>query len=204
MRVGCIFECGRGGADSMVCQYFLQKMDPSIEIHPRFMDNKKNLIEDCGPVTSLLLAKCDQVAIIWDLFPAWREKGIQPCRKIDREKIFASLKAERVPPDKVVLICIEEELEAWVLADDRALKKILSTYKHPHPLGKLPIYKKPDKIKNPKKRLTNIFNQELGNHRRYEDYRDALKIVEAQPDFRKIKRSTSFCRFAEKIAGIKF
>ena len=140
MRIGYIFECGIKGADGQVCQYLMQKIVPDIEAFCRFMDNKKNLLENCGPVASLLLKSCNYVVIIWDLFPAWREKGIRPCQKIDRGKIFSSLKAENVPSDKVALVCIEEELEAWVLADERALKNVLSFYKHPHPFREDPHF----------------------------------------------------------------
>src|SRR3972149_7468015 len=117
MKVGFIFEGGRGGADGHVCQYFADRLKPQIEIASRYMDNKPNLLENCGPVAALLVKDCDNVVILWDLYPAWREKGIKPCRKDDRLKIFSSLKANKVPLQKVALVCIEEELEAWLLAD---------------------------------------------------------------------------------------
>jgi hypothetical protein len=202
MKIGFIFECGRDGADSQVCRYFAERLTPGIVVVSQFMDNKPNLLENCGPVASLLIEDCDRVIIIWDLYPAWRETFIGPCRKEDREKIFASLQSCEVPLHKVVLVCIEEELEAWLLADKRALKTVLTNYKHPHRVGNLPNLGAPERIPKPKTRLTRIFNQELGAHRRYIDHQDAIRIAEAIPDFNKIKRSTTFRRFAEKAVGI--
>jgi hypothetical protein len=202
MKIGLIFECGRDGADGQVCRYFMEKLNPGAEIVSRYMDVKTNLVEDCGPVASLLVKSCDKVVIIWDLYPAWREDHIKPCRKDDRRKIFASLQSNRVPLSKVALVCIEEELEAWLLADTRALRSFIADRKHPHPLGKLPNFKEPERIIKPKTRLTKIFNRELGVNRCYEDLRDAIKIAKAVPDFKRIRRSCTFRRFAEKAAGV--
>ncbi|MDO8724142.1 MAG: DUF4276 family protein [Syntrophales bacterium] len=203
MKVGFIFECGRGGADGQVGQYFADRLKPQIEIDSRYIDNKQNLLENCGPVAALLVKNCDSVVILWDLYPAWRERGIKPCRKDDRLKIFSSLKTNNVPLQKVALVCIEEELEAWLLADIRAVNSVIAACKHPHPVGKLPNYKEPEKIKAPKTRLTRIFNQELGAYRRYVDYQDAIRIARAIPDFTKMRRSCTFRRFVEKATGVK-
>jgi hypothetical protein len=200
MRIGFIFECGLNGADVQVCRHFMEKLKPGTEIIPQYMDVKTNLVEDCGPVASLLVKSCDRVVIIWDLYPAWRENHIKPCRKDDRQKIFTSLQSNNVPLSKVALVCIEEELEAWLLADTRALRSFIATHKHPHPVGNLKNFKKPEGVKAPKTRLTKIFNQEVG--RRYIDYQDAITIAKAVPDFNHLKRSSTFRRFAEKAAGV--
>jgi hypothetical protein len=52
------------------------------------LDNKKKLVEDCGPVAKALLSECEKVIIVWDLYPAWREKGIKPCRHEDCQANF--------------------------------------------------------------------------------------------------------------------
>ena len=203
MRVGLIFECGRDGADGQVCRYFLEKLTPGVEIVSQYMDVKTNLLEDCGLVASLLVNSCDKVVIIWDLYPAWREKHIKPCRKNDRQKIFSSLQSSNVPLSKVALVCIEEELEAWLLADTRAIRSFIASCKHPHRVGRLTNYKDPERVRKPKTCLNKIFNQELGAHRCYEDLRDAIRIAKAMPDFNRIRRSCTFQRFAEKAAGIR-
>jgi hypothetical protein len=150
-----------------------------------------------------LLSECEKVIIVWDRYPAWREKGIKPCRHEDRQEIFQSLQAENVDLSKVFLVCIQEEMEAWLLADYRAVTSMLQPLKHPHPVGKISRFSNPDSIRNPKKRLTKIFTHELGQRRRYVDYQHAIMLVREIPNFNKIRRSDSFKRFVLKVAGLE-
>jgi hypothetical protein len=203
MKIGFIFECGPDGPDVQVCRHLVHKLDSTIQFIPSTLDNKKKLIEDCGPVARALLSECEKVIIVWDLYPAWREKGIKPCRHEDREAIFQSLQAENIDLDKVFLVCISEELEAWLLADHRAVKAMLQPLKHPHVVGRISGFPNPDRTKNPKKRLTKIFTQELGSGRRYVDYRHAIMIAREISNFNNIRRSDSFKRFALKVAGLE-
>jgi len=203
MKIGFIFECGPDGPDVQVCRHLVHRLDPTIEFISSTLDNKKKLIEDCGPVAKALLGECEKVIIVWDLYPAWREKGIKPCRHEDREAIFQSLQTENIDLDKVLLVCISEELEAWLLADNRAVKAMLQPLKHPHVVGKISKFSKPDHIKNPKKKLTQIFTQELGAGRRYLDYQHAKMLARKIADWKRIRRSDSFRRFALKVAGIE-
>lgn len=112
MKIGFIFECGHEGPDVQVCRYLVQMLDPAIKFVPSTLDNKKKLVEDCGTVAKILLDECEKVIIVWDLYPAWRERGMRPCRHEDRQAIFRSLQAENVDLSKVFLVCIQEELEA--------------------------------------------------------------------------------------------
>src|SRR5260370_8298805 len=95
------------------------------------------------------------VLIVWDLYPPWREKGEKPCRRDDRQAIFHSLDAAGVSPDRVALVCIREELEAWLIADGRAVSKVLSTPTHP---VRIKDPKNPEPIQNPKKILNHLFH----------------------------------------------
>ena len=203
MKIGFIFECGPDGPDVQVCRHLVYKLDPTIEFIPSTLDNKKILIEDCGPVAKALLRECEKVIIVWDLYPAWRERGIKPCRREDREAIFQSLQAENVDLDKVFLVCISEELEAWLLADHRAVKAMLQPLKQPHVVGRISRFSNPDRIKNPKKRLTQVFTQELGAGHRYLDYWHAIMLARKIADWKRIRRSDSFRRFALKVSGIE-
>jgi len=64
-------------------------------------------------------------------------------------------------------------------------------------------FSNPDRIRNPKKKLTKIFTQELGSCRRYVDYRHAIMLAREITDFSRIRRSDSFKRFALKVAGLE-
>lgn len=203
-KIGFIFECGREGPDVLVLRHFMSKLNPNFEMIPRTLDNKRRLIEECGQVAKLLLSECSRIVIVWDLYPAWREKGEKPCRHEDRENILASLTAHGLPSQKVTLVCIEEELESWLIADDRAIRSFIASKKAPHPVGRIPKIKNPDQTSNPKTRMTKLFNQELGQGIRYEDWKHALSIAEQIPDFNRLRRSKCFCRFALKAAGVNF
>ena len=201
MKIGFIFECGPDGPDVQVCRHLVHKLDPSIQFKPSTLDNKKKLVEECGPVAKTLLIECEKVIVVWDLYPAWREKGMKPCRYEDRQAIFQSLKSEDVDLTRVFLVCIREELEAWLLADNRAISAMLKPLKHPHPVGRISSPRHPDRISNPKKRLENIFRQELGY--KYVGTRHALFISREIPDFNRIRRSDSFKRFVLKAVGLE-
>ena len=203
MKIGFIFECGPEGPDVQVCRHLVHKLDPTIQFFPSTLDNKKRLVEDCGPVAKTLLGECEKVIIVWDLYPAWRERGIKPCRHEDRRAIFQSLQAEHVDLGKVFLVCIQEELEAWLLADHRAVTAMLQPLKSPHPVGRITKFSKPDSIKSPKTKLTRIFTRELGEGRRYVDYEHAVRIAREIRDFQRIRRSLSFKRFAFKVCGVE-
>jgi hypothetical protein len=198
-KIGIILECGRDGPDKKVCEYLVSMIDPDIKLIPRTLDNKKNLVSNCGVTARLLLTNCEKVIIVWDLYPAWREKKQKPCLHQDRVDILKNLEANAVPVDKVDLVCIHEELEAWLIADERALTSFIGEIKRPHPVGKIPKSKNPDRVRNPKTRLSRILNEEIGNSRKYIDYQDAEKIVKNIRDLKRLNKSLSFKRFVDKL-----
>lgn len=205
MKIGMIFECGPSGADKIVCQYLAQKLfrikQQELLIEPITLDNKKNLIQECASHAQHLLSiGCDQVLIIWDLYPAWRSKKQKPCRKQDCDSIIDQLDELGVNRQKIALVCIEEELEAWLLADERALIKVLGT---PSRKPRIKPERKPDQVQNPKGRLSQLFKEHRGNNYKYEDRIHAERIVRAIPDFTRLKRSLTFQRFALKLADIE-
>jgi len=196
MKVGMIFECGPQGADKKVCEYLARKIDPTIEIDSVTLDNKNNLVSECGRAAEgLLKSGSDRVVIIWDLHPSWRQTA--PCRKEDRDDIHRSLKASQVDLSRVFLVCIEEELEAWLIADNRAIEVVLSK---PHRQVRIDRIRDPQNVSNPKKMLTKIFRE--NTKRPYNDLVDAEKIVRAMPDLERLKKVETFIRFALKIADV--
>lgn len=196
MNVGMIFECGPHGADVQVCRALAQRLVPTINISHATLDRKPKLVAECGKAAAALLAEgCERVFIVWDLYPAWRERNARPCRHDDRESIYQSLRTSGVRANRVQLVCIEEELEAWLLADGRALSAVLSRPTHP---VKIKHTKNPDGVGNPKGVMRRLFSQ---NGHAYNDLLHAKRIVENVPDFARLRDSITFRRFAERLTG---
>jgi hypothetical protein len=200
MKIGLIFECGPQGADKKVCEILLKKLNPEIQTKSITLDNKPNLVQKCGASAKALcdIECCDRVLILWDLYPGWRTDGERPCRKEDCDAIFQSLDSAGADRAKVHLICIAEELEACLIADGSAIATTLSKPTH---RVDVPDCKKPEQVKNPKKMLSQIYQKSIG--RKYSDLTDAEKIARNISDFNKIRRNSSFCRFALKAVDVE-
>lgn len=197
MKIGMIFESGPQGAEKMVCEHIAKQLCPGIVISSATHVNKPDMIASCGKdVVQLLKEGCKRIIVVWDLFPPWRKTGKKPCRKEDRDAILNSLKLAGVEKTAVFLICIREELEAWLLADGRAIAAVLSTAAHP--VRTIPDEKRPDHVANPKGRLKRLFRV----HRRgeYNDLVHAIKIIKVA-DLTRLRHSASFRRFKAKLAG---
>ena len=198
MKVGMIFECGPDGADFQVCRHLARELQPDLEIAHVTLDNKPKLVAECGAAAAKLLAEgCKRIVIVWDLHPPWRSDRQKPCRKEDRGAILSSLARAGVRSSQVSLVCIEEELEAWLIADGRALSVVLSRKAHP---VKVQDIKDPEGTRKPKTHLIKVFQQ---NGHSYVDRIHARLIVEALPDLTRIRRCATFVRFAVKVTGRK-
>ena len=199
MKVGLILECTREGPDEKVCEYLVKRLQPGTEVVSVTLDNKPKLIAGCGETAAeLLRSSCQRVIIVWDLYPPWRPLGEKPCRLEERQAIFRSLEKAGVT-SKVYLVCIREELEAWLLADRRAIAAAITKLTGHEPT--LSDIKNPESVKNPKLRLDKIFRQHT--HRAYQAHSHAFKIVQELPDFTKIKRCPTFKRFALRATDIE-
>lgn len=198
MKIGLIFECGPQGADIQVCEYLAGKLRPDAKLITRTLDNKANLLSDAGLVAAKLLGEgCDRVLIVWDLRPAWPDKRSKPCRRDERTALLDSLAKAGVAGRPVFLICIEQELESWLLADEAKISAFLSTAAHAYRVGRTA---RPDRVPQPKAKLIGHFKS--ARNWRYEDRVHALKIIQrGGPDWRKLRRSVSFSRFEAKIVG---
>jgi hypothetical protein len=202
-RVGFIFECGRDGPDYKVCHHLLGRLNGRIEMVPRFLDNRPRLLDGCGEVAAALLGieQCNRVVVTWDLEPPW---GGETCRHDDKARATRSLTNANVRLNRVLLLCIERELECWLMADKRALQTVIGRFKRPHPVGQLPDYRSPDEqIGRPKTELISLFQRELGRGRRYVDRDHAILLARNIPDWSRLRRSHSFRRFAEKAARVR-
>ena len=194
MKVGLILECGPAGAETKVLPVLFSMLPGGHEIDSVTMGNKPALVGGCGKAAAgLLSGGCDKVFIFWDLYPAWRESS--PCRKQDCENIRDSLLKENVPLKEVVLVCIEQELEAWLIADGRALRDFLSSAAHK--TKNIRDEKSPDQVENPKAVLSRLFQKH--GRGRYNDLIHAERIARKLPDLSRVRRSVSFARFAGKV-----
>jgi uncharacterized protein DUF4276 len=195
-KVGFIFECGLKGADVLVCEYLASQIRADIMPVSRTLDNKENLLRDAGRVAAALLADgCERVLIVWDLRPAWPDRKHKPCRRVERVAILDAIVKAGVADRPVFLVCIEQELESWLLADEAKIAAYLSSDEHPYPVKRT---KNPDREQNPKAVMMNHFSDARGW--RYEDRTHAIKVMKAtDTDLRKLRRSPSFARFEEKL-----
>ena len=199
MKIGFIVECGPQGAEMEVIPFLARQLCPDIEMDVIPLDRKPRLIQQCGEMAAGLLEKgFDRILIIWDLYPAWREAGVRPCRREDRQAVYLALEKAGVKKAqieaKIGLVCIQEELEAWLIADGRALSAVLSTEAHP---VRVRHVRNPEQMKNPKKALNRRFKKYRG--RRYSDSFHAIQIVRALPDFNRLRRLETFARFCRKL-----
>jgi len=197
MKIGFIFECGPEGADKQVCEYLAREIRPEVTPVSRTLDNKPRLLQDCGLVAAKLLKEgCERVLIVWDLRPAW--PGKKSCRKTERDAVLASLAKAGIAGKPVFLICVEQELESWLLADEKKISAYLSTDAHSYAA---PQVKKPDRVSNPKSVMMNHFKAAKGW--RYEDRTHAIKVLKsAETNLRRLRRSPTFARFESKLLAV--
>ncbi|MEJ7860533.1 MAG: DUF4276 family protein [Pyrinomonadaceae bacterium] len=200
MKVGLILECGPQGADKAVCEYLANLLNPEIEIVSLTLDNKPGLIENCAEATQSLLEldHCDRVVIIWDLYPAWRKAGERPSCIQDRAQILEKLDAAGINIPNVFLVCIVEELEAWLLSEHQAISAVLS---RPHRAVRIRREQRPERVRNPKARLIKYFEENVGKP--YDDRVHAKQIVQNIANTNRLRRCRTFVRFALKVAGIE-
>lgn len=196
--MGFIFECGPQGADKKVCEHLTTAFFPDVEIvRSVTLTNKPLMIQNCGQQASILLAEgCDLVVIMWDLYPAWRKDGARPDCQHDRDQIRRQLAAHKVDDSRVRLLCLREELESWVLADERALSLFLSRTTREYKCKRV---KAPETICNPKDKLCSIFSD--AKRSKYSDLDHAHLIVQKLSSLDRLRRVQSFTRFEQLLRG---
>jgi len=200
MKVGVIVECGPQGAETKVIPHLASLVDPAIQVvEPVSLDDKDKLRRECGRwAKSLLDQGCDRVLIVWDLMPDWGEYEGSGCRHEDKEQIAASLKGAGLQPNdhRVRLVCVEKMLEAWLLADERALSEFLKTKAHPVTVRRR---KRTESVHDPKAALNTLFGTSGSRIRRYVDREHAIRIVRLLPDLSRLRQCATFCRFEDKL-----
>ena len=196
MTIGLILECGPQRADQLVCEYLATQLRSGVAVVSSTMDNKPNLLSNAAKAAALLLADgCERVLIIWDLRPAWPDKANKPCRAAERQTLLNSLSKAGLTGRPVYLVCVEQELESWLLADETKLAGFLSTPAHAHSVARV---RKPDRVGNPKSVVMNHFKE--ARAWRYEDRVHAIKVIRhGAPNWARLRQSDSFARFEAKL-----
>lgn len=195
--IGMVFECGPQGADKQVCEYLAQHLRPGIRVKSRTLDNKDNLLRDAGKVAAQLLKDgCACVLVVWDLRPAWPDKKDKPCRRTERHTVLSRLTEAGLPANAPVYpVCVEQELESWLLANEKAIEAYLSSSTRTYKAGKVTA---PDTVAQPKAVMLNHFKRAQGWV--YDDKVNAVGVLRALPlDMKRMRRSPSFARFEGKL-----
>jgi hypothetical protein len=187
------------GADKKVYEYLAKQLRPDIEICSVTLDSKPKLTEQCGSEAKALLelAGCERVLILWDLYPPWKEKKKKPCRHNDCNLIRESLAKAGLTSQQlqcVHLVCIEKELETFLLTDEQAIRTYLGGLINRD--CKVPNIKHPEREPNPKDVLYRIF--QTNGCRKYEDLKHAEKMIKLVR-IEKLRVCLSFVRFEMKI-----
>lgn len=202
MKLGFVFECSPGGCDIKVFQHILKLINPGFDFtfnfHHAAMKSKKELEKGCGKeVKRLKSIGCEKIFVVWDLIPTWKEDGT-PCRHDDKEKIKKSLAAYALTSNDIIFLCIERELESWLIADEKALKSFFITKNDMK--DEITQVKYPDKHHDPKGLLNKYFN----TYRRVRSFEPMIHtelLLAKMTDVHNLRRSKSFQRFYFKLTG---
>lgn len=137
---------------------------------------------------------CCRVLIVWDVQPRWgRPDGAIQDSKDIRQKLGPHGLANH---PCVFLVPIKAELEAWLLADGRALSQVLSRPEH---RVRIHNTSNVESQANPKKRLENIF-QRYGKP--YVPTTHASQIVASlRPNFGVLGKVPSFGQFGAALTA---
>ena len=113
----------------------------------------------------------------------------------ERQTLLNSLNRAGLADRPVYLVCVEQELESWLLADETKLAGFLSTSTHAYSVARV---RKPDHVGNPKSVVMNHFKEARGW--RYEDRVHAIKVIRHDvPNWARLRQSDSFARFEAKL-----
>jgi|ERR1700733_1748829 len=196
MRIGFVLECSAKGPDADIYPYLANLFCSNLELKKQdilTLANKENVMSDGPLVTKILLESgCDYVLIIWDRMPKWGGTG--NCED-HKAIILEGLESIGVNKTRVILCCIKDMLESWMLGDGNAITAYFQSFTS-HRLIPFPDYKSAVDQSKPEEKLKKY-------NGRYNKYADNFKIIKHIRDFDKIaNRNDSFKFFKESIEKI--
>jgi len=165
---------------------------------PETLKDKRTLLQEAPMIAEILLdSGCNKVFIIWDRKPRWGDGG--NC-ETDRQTLIAELQRLNVTLDKVVLCCIDEMLESWLIADGDGVTNWIKS-KTTHKIKPFVDHKAGNQ-QSPKEKIGSYVKQNFPKVV-YNDYVHNLEILQYLPNFKKaIKWNPSFGEFANAINEI--
>ncbi|MDZ4286548.1 MAG: hypothetical protein U0984_01240 [Prosthecobacter sp.] len=204
MKIGLIVECVQEGPETKVLPALgaLFRDDLSFEIES--LGNKPNVLNRCGRSAKALLdlSKCDRVLVVWDARPPWKEENVEMDPEKEKQKALSSLESSGLANDpRIRLICIVEELEAWLLADGRGITARVNQLRRARPKLKVSITdsKRVETIEWPKSVMQNLFRKY--EVRDYNDWLDAGPIANAIPEAKRLlKHSKVFPQYQDALS----
>lgn len=199
MKLGLVLECGIDGPDALVLTCFARRLQPEIEVETAGMGSKEALFAGGIEAAENLIGSsgCDLALIVWDLKPYWEDADEKNCKSeadLLRSKLEGVDDAVR---SKIRLLCITWELETWLIAEPAAVVDYLSTTTRKAVFS----CKKPLAKNDAKATLDKACKAARGNSRRYEDYREAIRIARHITSTSKLRGVPSFARFSALITG---
>lgn len=202
MKIGIICEGRLGGEDAQVFEHFASRIAPHAAVKTFPQGTKPELIAKTGDVAATLFAiGYDRVLIIWDILPRWNRPDGEQQDTLDLQVSLGNASVATHPC--LFLIAIHKELEAWLLADGKALSAVLSRPTHP---VTIPNTNNADTVANPKKRLEKLFEQHnvpfgiQPAQGTYQPKLAAIRIAENIPTkFGQLGKLASFKKFGRSL-----
>lgn len=199
-RVGILVECGPQGLEvhlcERICSLLRDQHGAAVEEIIVPMDNKRRLLEECGTVTAQLIAEgVDRVIVLWDEEPAWPDRHEKLCWSAERGQILQSMTSVGANIGRVHPVCIERAFEAWLLHDAGLLGRVLS---RPTRKARVKVPAKPHTLRNAKGVLMRVFQR---HGQRYVDVTWATRLAASLEDLNRLRRCSTFKRFAERVMG---
>jgi len=197
MKVGFVFECQDQGPDEVLYTQVAKDLCNNFEISQENISplgNKHAVINDSTlDVVTMFKNGCEYVFIVWDRMPKWKD-GTGKCDD-DKSTLKKNLTGAGVNMDKVIMCCIDEMLESWLIADGRGVTNYFQNINRQSP--KFDDHKTRAEQAAPKERLS-AYNG------RYNEYKDNLGILKGlNKDYSRAARwNKSFGEYVDAVNRI--
>lgn len=196
MKIGFVFECQDQGPDELLYTKVAKDLCNDFEISQENISplgNKHAVINESEiDVQAMFENGCEFVFIVWDRMPKWKN-GTGKCAD-DKATLTANLNKVGINLSKVIMCCIDEMLESWLIADGRGVTNYFKKFNPRSPI--FPDHKKNEQ-NSPKDRIKH-------HNGKYNEYNDNLGILnELNGDYSKAaKLNSSFGDFVASVQNI--